>query len=182
VGAVPRQVPDQVWYLKPSFVMMVGGVLPFGAVFVEVFFILSSLWMNYYYYVFGFLLLAFVILIVTCAEIAIVLTYFQVRGLPGVRVCGLHTHSAGVPTALRRGLPLVVEVVLRSWRRRHLPVRVFHLLLRDPLDDVPSGGLAVLRLHAVDLHVLRHGVRREWALRLLLVHAQDFLGREGGLE
>lgn len=77
VGSVPRQVPEQVWYLKPGFAMLVGGVLPFGAVFVEVFFILSSLWMSYYYYVFGFLLLAFIILVVTCAEIAIVLCYFQ---------------------------------------------------------------------------------------------------------
>lgn len=74
------------WYLQPGFAMLVGGVLPFGAVFVEVFFILSSLWMSYYYYVFGFLLLAFVILVVTCAEIAIVLCYFQVRAAaaPGV--------------------------------------------------------------------------------------------------
>ena len=30
-----------------------------------------------YYYVFGFLLLVFLLLVVTCAEISIVLTYFQ---------------------------------------------------------------------------------------------------------
>lgn len=77
VGSVPRPVPQQVWYLKNPFVMLVGGVLPFGSVFVEIFFILSSLWMGYYYYVFGFLLLTFVILVITCAEIAIVLIYFQ---------------------------------------------------------------------------------------------------------
>lgn len=59
------------------FCTMVGGVLPFGAVFVELFFILSSLWLNQYYYVFGFLLLVFIILCVTCAEITIVLCYFQ---------------------------------------------------------------------------------------------------------
>jgi hypothetical protein len=34
--------------------------------------------MDQYYYVFGFLLLVFVILVVTCAEITIVLCYFQV--------------------------------------------------------------------------------------------------------
>ncbi len=33
--------------------------------------------MDQYYYVFGFLLLVFVILAVTCAEITIVLCYFQ---------------------------------------------------------------------------------------------------------
>jgi hypothetical protein len=40
---------------------------------------LYSIWMDQYYYVFGFLLLVFIILAVTCAEITIVLCYFQVQ-------------------------------------------------------------------------------------------------------
>lgn len=63
--------------MTSSATAAVGGVLPFGAIFVELFFVLSSLWTDKYYYVFGFLLLSFVILIHTCAEITIVLTYFQ---------------------------------------------------------------------------------------------------------
>merc|ERR1711976_48755 len=39
--------------------------------------ILSSLWLNKFYYVFGFLALGFVILVITCAEISIVMVYFQ---------------------------------------------------------------------------------------------------------
>jgi len=74
---IPRQIPDQPWYLSTPFTMVVGGILPFGACFVELFFILSSLWMDQYYYVFGFLLLVFVILVITCAEITMVLIYFQ---------------------------------------------------------------------------------------------------------
>ena len=58
---------------------MLGGILPFGACFVELFFILSSMWMDQYYYVFGFTLLVFVILLVTCAEVTVVLVYFQVQ-------------------------------------------------------------------------------------------------------
>ena len=38
---------------------------------------MSSIWMDQYYYVFGFLFLVYVILGVTCAEITIVLNYFQ---------------------------------------------------------------------------------------------------------
>lgn len=34
-----------------------------------------------FYYLFGFLTLVFIILLVTCAEITIVLCYFQVRQL-----------------------------------------------------------------------------------------------------
>jgi len=74
---LPRQIPEQPWYLSQFFTALVGGVLPFGAVFVELFFIMSSLWLDQYYYVFGFLFLVFVIMIITCAEITIVLCYFQ---------------------------------------------------------------------------------------------------------
>merc|ERR1712113_218895 len=56
---------------------MGGGILPFGAVFTELFFIMSSIWLHQFYYLFGFLALVLVIVIVTCAEISIALTYFQ---------------------------------------------------------------------------------------------------------
>lgn len=74
---IPRQIPHQVWYMHPVFCILIGGVLPFGAIFIEVFFILSSIWLHQFYYIFGFLALVFFILIVTCAEITIVMCYFQ---------------------------------------------------------------------------------------------------------
>eukprot|EP00616_Rhizochromulina_sp_CCMP1243_P016029 CAMPEP_0118963066 /NCGR_PEP_ID=MMETSP1173-20130426/1142_1 /TAXON_ID=1034831 /ORGANISM="Rhizochromulina marina cf, Strain CCMP1243" /LENGTH=637 /DNA_ID=CAMNT_0006911381 /DNA_START=18 /DNA_END=1931 /DNA_ORIENTATION=+ len=76
-NVIPREIPEQPWYLCLPFTVAVGGILPFGACFVEFFFILSSMWMNQYYYVFGFTLLVFLILVVTCAEITVVLCYFQ---------------------------------------------------------------------------------------------------------
>lgn len=77
---IPRQIPDQPWYMGVPFTMAVGGILPFGACFVELYFILASVWMDQYYYVFGFLLLVFVILIITCAEITVLFCYFQLCG------------------------------------------------------------------------------------------------------
>ncbi|MFS7974458.1 putative nonaspanin (TM9SF) [Helianthus anomalus] len=74
---IPRQVPEQAWYMKPVFSILIGGILPFGAVFIELFFILTSIWLNQFYYIFGFLFIVFVILIITCAEITVVLCYFQ---------------------------------------------------------------------------------------------------------
>jgi len=38
---------------------------------------MSSLWQHQFYYLFGFLALVLAILIITCAEISIALTYFQ---------------------------------------------------------------------------------------------------------
>ncbi|KAL3498271.1 hypothetical protein ACH5RR_041003 [Cinchona calisaya] len=74
---IPRQIPEQAWYMNPIFSILIGGILPFGAIFIELFFILTSIWLNQFYYIFGFLLIVFIILIVTCAEITIVLCYFQ---------------------------------------------------------------------------------------------------------
>jgi transmembrane 9 superfamily protein 2/4 len=74
---VPREIPLQPWYMKPVYSALVGGLLPFGAVFTELFFIMSSIWQHQIYYVFGFLVLVLIILIVTCAEVSIALAYFQ---------------------------------------------------------------------------------------------------------
>ena len=74
---IPRQIPDQPWYMSGAVSIFTSGILPFGAVFIELFFILTSIWLQQFYYVFGFLALVVIILLITCAEITIVLTYFQ---------------------------------------------------------------------------------------------------------
>jgi len=74
---IPREIPQQVWYMSPIFSILMGGILPFGAVFIELFFILSAVWGQQFYYIFGFLFIVFIILILTCAEITIVMCYFQ---------------------------------------------------------------------------------------------------------
>eukprot|EP00808_Paulinella_micropora_P025623 g60805.t1 len=64
-------------YTQPLVAVLIGGILPFGAVFIEIFFIMSSVWLHQFYYVFGFLYMVFIILIIVCAEISIVMCYFQ---------------------------------------------------------------------------------------------------------
>ncbi len=74
-----RYDPDRPTPLQANkwLAFIVGGLLPFASCFIEVFFIMSSLWQNQYYYMFGCLFLVVLILVVTCAEIAIVCVYFQ---------------------------------------------------------------------------------------------------------
>jgi transmembrane 9 superfamily protein 2/4 len=74
---IARPIPDQPWYLSNVFTIVVAGVLPFGAIFVELWFILSSLWLNQFYYVFGFLLLVWVVTMITVSEVVMMVTYFQ---------------------------------------------------------------------------------------------------------
>uniref|UniRef100_A0A4D5R996 Transmembrane 9 superfamily member n=2 Tax=Scolopendra TaxID=41364 RepID=A0A4D5R996_SCOVI len=74
---IPRQIPEQSIYSQPLPGIIMGGVLPFGCIFIQLFFILNSIWSNQIYYMFGFLFLVFVILIITCSETTILLCYFH---------------------------------------------------------------------------------------------------------
>jgi transmembrane 9 superfamily protein 2/4 len=74
---IPRQIPAQAFYTKPLAGILMGGVLPFGCVFIQLFFILSSIWGHKLYYIFGFLFLVFAILCITTIESTILLAYFH---------------------------------------------------------------------------------------------------------
>ncbi|KAI8854459.1 Endomembrane protein 70-domain-containing protein [Chytridium lagenaria] len=74
---IPRQIPQQPLFLNPWVSPMIGGILPFGAIFIELWVIMNSIWLHKIYYIFGFLFLVFVILIITCAEVSILLCYFH---------------------------------------------------------------------------------------------------------
>ncbi|CAO3567999.1 unnamed protein product [Mortierella alpina] len=74
---IPRQISETVWYMRPRYTVMLGGLLPFAVIFIELFFILKSIWEDQYYYMFGILGLVFVILLITCVEISIIVVYFQ---------------------------------------------------------------------------------------------------------
>ncbi|EFN74328.1 Transmembrane 9 superfamily member 2 [Camponotus floridanus] len=41
---IPRQIPEQNFYTQPVPGVIMGGVLPFGCIFIQLFFILNSLW------------------------------------------------------------------------------------------------------------------------------------------
>ena len=56
---------------------MMGGVLPFGAIFIELYFIMNSIWFHQVYYVFGFLFLVFFLLLLTCSQVTVLMTYFH---------------------------------------------------------------------------------------------------------
>jgi len=63
-------------YQQPWFVAMVGGILPFGSIFIEMYFIFTSFWNYKFYYVYGFMLLVFLILSIVSVCVTIVSTYF----------------------------------------------------------------------------------------------------------
>ncbi|KAI8086052.1 uncharacterized protein BX664DRAFT_281650 [Halteromyces radiatus] len=76
INPIPRPIPEKLWYQEPLAIAALGGILPFGSIFIEMYFIFTSFWTYKIYYVYGFMLLIFVILLVVSSCVAIVSTYF----------------------------------------------------------------------------------------------------------
>ena len=73
---IPRQIPPAEGYLRPLPSMALAGVLPFGAIFVELYFIMNSIWFSKVYYMFGFLFICFGLMIITSAAVTVLMIYF----------------------------------------------------------------------------------------------------------
>lgn len=73
----PREIPAIPWYRTLPFQMLMAGFLPFSAVYIELFYIYSSVWGHFYYTLYGILTLVFIILNIVTACITVALTYFQ---------------------------------------------------------------------------------------------------------
>eukprot|EP00252_Welwitschia_mirabilis_P021823 TRINITY_DN5713_c0_g2_i1.p1 TRINITY_DN5713_c0_g2~~TRINITY_DN5713_c0_g2_i1.p1 ORF type:complete len:590 (-),score=79.03 TRINITY_DN5713_c0_g2_i1:356-2125(-) len=76
VKSIPRPIPKKKWYITPSMVSIMGGLLPFGSIFIEMYFVFTSFWNYKVYYVYGFMLLVFLILLIVTVCVTIVGTYF----------------------------------------------------------------------------------------------------------
>jgi len=74
---IPRQIPETSWFLSPVASVLIAGLLPFAVIFIELFFVMKSVWQDQFYYLYGFATIVFAILIITCIEITIVIIYFQ---------------------------------------------------------------------------------------------------------
>ncbi|XP_063715345.1 transmembrane 9 superfamily member 2-like [Symsagittifera roscoffensis] len=74
---IPRTIPEQSFWTKPLPSILMGGVLPFGCIFIQLFFILNSIWSHMFYYMFTLLFLVALILMMTCAQASILLCYFH---------------------------------------------------------------------------------------------------------
>jgi len=76
VHPVPRPVPEKKWYMDTWVITLMGGVLPFGSIFIEMYFIFTSFWAYKIYYVYGFMLLVLIILAIVTVCVTVVCTYF----------------------------------------------------------------------------------------------------------
>ncbi|KAF1924846.1 uncharacterized protein M421DRAFT_95179 [Didymella exigua CBS 183.55] len=76
-NAIPRQIPEQRWFIRSVRRYLLAGLMPFMVIFVELMFVVKSLWVDKttYYYAFGFTGIVSALLAVTVVEAALVSTY-----------------------------------------------------------------------------------------------------------
>lgn len=77
VNAIPRPIPEDVpWYGRPSGLIPLAGLLSFGSIFIELYYVLTSLWNYKFYHVYGFLLGVYSILTIVVGMTSIIVVYF----------------------------------------------------------------------------------------------------------
>jgi len=77
VNAIPRPIPQDVpWYGKPSGLIPLAGLLSFGSIFIELYYVMTSLWNYKFYHVYGFLFGVYAILSIVVSMTSIIVVYF----------------------------------------------------------------------------------------------------------
>lgn len=74
---IPRHIPPPHWASHPLVLFFAAGLLPFGTIFVELYFAMTSMWQGYFYYIFGFAFLVAILTLIITIEVSIVCTYVQ---------------------------------------------------------------------------------------------------------
>ena len=80
VNPEPRPVSNRPLYAHPAVLSIAAGLLPFASIVIELYFVLTSFWGYRFYFVYGFMLAIFVILILVTACSSVVVTYAILSG------------------------------------------------------------------------------------------------------
>jgi transmembrane 9 superfamily protein 3 len=76
-NTIPRPIPDVVpWHGKPTNLVPFAGLLCIGSIFIELYYIMTSLWNYKFYHVYGFLLAVYAVLVVVVSLTTIIVVYF----------------------------------------------------------------------------------------------------------
>lgn len=74
---IPRHIPTPPLTTHPIALFAIAGLLPFGTLFIELYFIMTSLWMGFFYYLFGYLFIIGLLTFIVTVEVSMLCTYVQ---------------------------------------------------------------------------------------------------------
>ncbi|KAJ0981229.1 hypothetical protein J5N97_009484 [Dioscorea zingiberensis] len=73
----PRDIPPLPWYQRSILKVIIAGILPSIMIYLQLYYILSSLWAYRVYTMYGVLFMVFALLLLVTAFVTVALTYFQ---------------------------------------------------------------------------------------------------------
>jgi len=130
VNQIARQIPPQPWYFRKLPMMLFGGIIPVLAVSLQLRYIMSAIWFQRIYYMFGFLFFSTVAMIILSASSSLLALYytlvsenyrwqwttFCVAGSPGIYVflysCYYMAFSMSLQTFTGRALYLAYSFLV----------------------------------------------------------------------
>jgi len=78
---IARFIPtSESWLVKSPHSMLLGGIVPFFSVCIELYYVMGALWLHQVYYIMGFAFGIFFILTLSISTISMVLTYLSLCG------------------------------------------------------------------------------------------------------
>ena len=77
INAVPSFVPEKPWYLHYKFMTFITGFIAFGTLFVELNYVMGSLWKHQIYFMAFFLWISLILFIIICGELAIIVVFWN---------------------------------------------------------------------------------------------------------
>ncbi|KAI3730463.1 hypothetical protein L1987_61633 [Smallanthus sonchifolius] len=73
----PKEVPQLRWYRAVLPQMALAGILPFNVIYIQLYYIFSSVWGYRVYTLYSILCVVIILLLITTALVSVALTYFQ---------------------------------------------------------------------------------------------------------
>jgi transmembrane 9 superfamily protein 2/4 len=74
---IPSYISNKPWYLHYKFMIFFTGFISFGAFFIELNYVMNSLWRHQIYFLATFLLISFILFVLICVEISIMVIFMN---------------------------------------------------------------------------------------------------------
>ncbi|KAJ9554346.1 hypothetical protein OSB04_018391 [Centaurea solstitialis] len=116
----PREIPQQRWYRGVVPQMALAGVLPFSAVYIQLYYIFATVWGHRIYTLYSIMSVVFFLVLVITALVSVALTYFQLavedhewwwRNLP---LCSLRKSVSQSQSQKSKSSPTSIRALVRS--------------------------------------------------------------------
>lgn len=71
-----KEIPKKKFYEQGLFQFLIAGILPFSSMYLELYFVIHSVWGQSFYHLYGVLLVGFLLLVIVVICTSASLTYF----------------------------------------------------------------------------------------------------------